>query len=196
LRCLDCSYEPKCPYSARKIYLGRVMAGDLDWPVSVLTPEPSLENVTEALENGPYGRCVYECDNNVVDHQVVNMVFENGATASFTMTAFTKAAHRKTQIFGTLGEIYGDGQKIEIFDFLTDQIQVIDTEATSSDAGGQGVALGGHGGGDYGLMDHFVAAVAENNPKLILSGADESLESHRMVFAAEKARLGNTVVNM
>ena len=196
MRCLDCSYEPKCPYSARKIYLGRLMAGDMGWPVSVINPEPSLENITEALEKGPYGRCVYECDNDVVDHQIVNMVFENGATACFTMTAFNKQANRKTRIFGTRGEIYGDGEKIEVYDFLTDQTQMIDTGAVSSDAGGKGEPLGGHGGGDYGLMDHFVAAVAENNPSLILTGPDESLETHRMVFAAERARLGNLVVDM
>ncbi len=196
LRCLHCDYEPDCPYSAKKIYLGRLLAGDADWPVNVLTSEPTLASVTAALEGGPYGRCVYECDNDVVDHQVVNLVFENGATASFTMTAFTQAAHRKTHIFGTRGEIYGDGEKIEIFDFLTDQTRIIDTESSSVDAGGHGAVLGGHGGGDYGVMDHFVAAVAGNDPGLILSGPDESLETHRMVFAAEKTRLANTVINM
>jgi predicted dehydrogenase len=196
LRCLDCNYEPDCPYSAKKIYLGRVLAGETDWPLTPLTPVPTLESVTAALENGPYGRCVYECDNDVVDHQVVNLIFENNATAQFTMTAFNKAAHRKTRIFGTRGEISGDGSKIEIFDFLTDQTRIIDTEAVSADASGQGIALGGHGGGDYGVMDHFVAAIAQNDSKLILSGPDETLESHRMVFAAEKARLTNTVVNL
>lgn len=195
-RCLHCAYEPQCPYSAKKIYLGRLAEGETGWPVDVLTPAPSLETVTAALENGPYGRCVYECDNDVVDHQVVNLLFEKGKTATFTMTAFNKANHRKTRIFGTRGEIYGDGQNIEIFDFLTDQTRVIDTEATSADAGGDGTALGGHGGGDYGLMDHFIAAVAANDPSQILSGPDESLESHRMVFAAERARCENTVVNL
>ncbi len=193
-RCLHCSYEPQCPYSAKKIYLERVAQGNMGWPVNVLTPEPTLESVTAALENGPYGRCVYECDNDVVDHQVVNMLFDQDKTATFTMTAFNKAGHRKTQIFGTRGEINGDGQKIEIFDFLTDQTKVIDTEASVSDAGG--TALGGHGGGDYGLMDRFVQAVCENKPGLILSGPDESLETHRMVFAAEQARHENRVVNL
>jgi predicted dehydrogenase len=193
-RCLHCDYEPQCPYSAVKIYLGRLAQGNTGWPNNVLTPEPTLETVTAALENGPYGRCVYECDNDVVDHQVVNMLFAGEKTAVFTMTAFNKAAHRKTHIFGTRGEIYGDGEKIEIFDFLTDTNQVIDTEATTADAGG--AALGGHGGGDYGLMDHFVAAVAENNASRILSGADESLETHRMVFLAEQARLEHRVVDL
>jgi predicted dehydrogenase len=190
MRCLECAYEPECPYSAKKIYLGSVEQGHTGWPVNVLTPEPTLESVTAALENGPYGRCVYECDNDVVDNQVVNMLFENGKTAAFTMTAFNKGSHRKTRIFGTRGEIYGDGEKIEIYDFLTDKVQVVDTETAD------GSILGGHGGGDYGLMDRFVQAVAENDPGCILSGADESLETHLMVFAAERARLNNIVVNL
>jgi predicted dehydrogenase len=197
IRCLHCNYEPDCPYSAKKIYItDRLAKGNSGWPVRVLTPEPTMESVTDALENGPYGRCVYECDNDVVDNQVVNMLFEGGKTAVFTMTAFNRANHRKTRIFGTRGEIYGDGQNIEIFDFLTDQTRVIDTEATSATADGAATVLGGHGGGDYGLMDRFVAAVCENKPSLILSGPDESLESHRMVFASEEARLSHTVVKI
>lgn len=189
-RCLHCDYEPECPYSAVKIYLGRLALEQQGWPVNVLTPEPTVESVTDALENGPYGRCVYECDNDVVDHQVVNMLFENNKTASFTMTAFNKAADRKTRIFGTRGEIYGDGETIQVFDFLTDTTREVNANRLD------GSILGGHGGGDHGLMDRFVRAVAENDPSQILSGPEESLETHRMVFAAERARLEHTVVKL
>jgi predicted dehydrogenase len=190
VRCLTCAYEPQCPYSAKKIYLGRLAQGETGWPVNVLHPEPTVASITTALENGPYGRCVYECDNDVVDNQVVNMLFSGGRTATFTMTAFNQQRDRQTRIFGTRGEIYGDGSKITVFDFLTDSVTVHDTEA------GDSSILGGHGGGDYGLMDHFVAAVCENDKNRILSGADESLLSHRMVFAAERARHENSVVNI
>lgn len=190
IRCLDCAYEPECPYSAKKIYLERVARGNIGWPVSVLTSEPNIQTITEALQIGPYGRCVYECDNDVVDHQIVNMWFEGEKSAAFTMTAFNKADHRKTRIFGTQGEIYGDGVNIHIFDFLSDQARDIDTQT------GDSSILGGHGGGDFGLMDRFVQAVAENNPEAILSGADESLETHLMVFASEQARLQHTVVDL
>lgn len=187
-RCLECGHEPKCPYSAKKIYVGRVERGHTGWPVDVLTPDVTVEGVTEALRTGPYGRCVYECDNDVVDNQVVNMLFEGGRTGSFTMTAFNQSGHRKTRLFGTLGEIYGDGSKLHIFDFLTDDTEVVDTEAADASI------LGGHGGGDYGVMDRFVNAVANNDPGRILSGPEETLETHRMVFAAEEARKGNRVV--
>ncbi len=188
--CLDCAYEPRCPYSAVKIYLGRILRGETGWPVDVLTSELTAAGAIEALRSGPYGRCVYECDNDVVDHQVVNLLFDHGQTATFTMTAFNKADHRQTRIFGTRGEIYGDGVKIHHFDFLTDGMRVIDTEA------GEASILGGHGGGDGGLMQAFLRAVAERSPALILSGPRQTLESHWMVFAAEKARKENRVVSM
>ena len=188
-RCLDCAAEPHCPYSAQKIYLGRFARGSHAWPVDVVAPVVTQANLEAALRHGPYGRCVYECDNDVVDHQVVNLQFAGNRTASFTMTAFAAAGHRQTRIFGTRGMLEGNGVTIQHTDFLTDNVATINTE-TNAD----GSLLGGHGGGDFGLMDSFVRAVAANDATQILSGPDESLESHLMVFAAEQARLKNRVV--
>jgi len=188
-RCLGCRVEPACPYSARRIYLERVKRGETGWPVAMLTPDLTLEGVTEALRTGPYGRCVYACDNDVVDNQVVNLAFEGGRTATFTMTAFTRVADRKTRVFGTRGELSGDGAVIEHFDFLTEKTERIDTRMDVRDAAGYG-----HGGGDYGLMKAFLAAAAAGDPATILTGAEETLETHGMVFAAERARRENRVV--
>ena len=190
-RCLDCAVEPACPYSAPRIYLNRVRRGETGWPVNVLTPDLTEAGVTEALRAGPYGRCVYACDNDVVDHQVVNMQFEDGSTASFTMTAFNRQRDRETRIFGTRGELYGNGRCIEVYDFLTDATERIDAE-TASD----GSILSGHGGGDLALMTHFIGALLKNDPSLILSGAVESLETHLMVFAAEQSRREGRVVSV
>ncbi len=187
-RCLECHIEAQCPYSAKKIYLEKVAQGETGWPVDVLTPYVTEENVTEALRKGPYGRCVYDCDNDVVDNQVVNMLFEGRRTASLTMTAFTEPAHRQTRIFGTRGELIGDGSAIRHFDFLTNTRSEINIDATDHSV------LGGHGGGDYGLMHAFVDAVAHNDPRRILSGPEETLETHLMVFAAERARREDRVV--
>lgn len=189
-RCLDCACEAQCPYSAKRFYLGRAREGRWGWPVDVLTPEKSETALLEALRTGPYGRCVYACDNDVVDNQVVNMLFEGGRTASFTMTAFNEGGNRRTRVFGTRGELCGDGSTIEHFDFLSDQRRVIDTRAPD------GSIAGGHGGGDYGLMQAFVEAVARQDPGPILSGPEETLETHLMVFAAEEARAAGTVVDV
>jgi predicted dehydrogenase len=190
-RCLDCSVEKTCPYSAIKIYLGRVRAGHRGWPVSVLTDDTTEEGVTKALREGPYGRCVYRCDNDAVDNQVVIMEFEGGRTATFTMTAFNPGSDRKTRIFGTRGQLEGDGNTIWHSDFLTDK-----TEAIDANAGSDGTIRSGHGGGDYQLARSFLEAVRDEDPAKILSGPMESLESHLMVFAAERSRLEGRIVEV
>jgi predicted dehydrogenase len=200
-RCLDCPLNSSCPYSANKIYLSRVAAGDFEWPVDILTPDPNEASVLEALRNGPYGRCVYACDNDVVDNQVVNMLFENGSTASLTMTAFTEADYRQTQIFGTKGQLISNGRIIRHFDFQSDKWKEINTESAGhSILGGQGDGLqskiSGHGGGDYAIMKAFVDAVRHNDQNRLLSGSKVSLETHLMVFAAEISRRENRVVKI
>jgi predicted dehydrogenase len=181
-RCLDCAVEPSCAYSAVRLYVGRVRAGQTGWPVSVIADEVTEAGVLRALRDGPYGRCVYTCDNDVVDHQVVAMEFAGGVTATFSMVAFTPHADRRTQIFGTGGTIDGDGERLWVHDFLTGGTEELVAPAAA-----------GHGGGDAGLMEAFTTAVETGDPAPILSGPAESLETHLAVFAAERARLRGTV---
>ncbi|HEU5475752.1 MAG TPA: Gfo/Idh/MocA family oxidoreductase [Actinophytocola sp.] len=186
-RCLDCAVEPDCPYSATRLYLGVVRTGHTGWPVSVITDEPTEEGVLRALRDGPYGRCVYACDNDVVDHQVVAMEFAGGRTATFTMTGFTPTSDRRTRIFGTRGSIDGDGEQLSVCDFVTGRTEELTVASAGMDA------AAGHGGGDDALMDAFTTAVATGDPAPILSGPAESLETHLAVFAAERARCSGTV---
>ena len=180
MRCLDCAYEPDCAYSAKRFYNKRLHEGVTGWPLDVITTDISAAGVEAVLRNGPYGRCVYECDNDVVDHQVVNLEYENRATASFTMIATTESRERETKIFGTRGELRGDSKQIVHHDFLTEQTTVYEIEHLAGE--------NGHGGGDFGAMKSFVEAVTRRDPSLILSGPEESLETHLTVFAAEQAR--------
>ena len=189
-RCLDCAVEKTCPYSAKRIYLSRLEQGHTGWPVDVLTTDITKAGVMEALRTGPYGRCAYACDNDVVDHQVVNMEFDDGATASFTMTAFNPGSGRLTRVFGTMGFIDGTSDVIRHYDYLTEKWRDIDITADDH------TAAGGHGGGDEGVMGAFTQAVATGDASHIISGPDESLESHLMVFAAETARREDRVVEV
>jgi predicted dehydrogenase len=188
-RCLDCPprIEQACPYSAKQIYLGMVERGYTDWPVNIVSNDTTTAGVTAALRDGPYGRCVFACDNDVVDHQVVALEFEGGITGTFTMTGFSPLGHRRTQIFGTKGSIAGDGERVTVTDFLTDQTETLDVASIGADAGS------GHGGGDAGLMDAFTRALATGDRSHISSGPLESLETHIAVFAAERARHDGTV---
>lgn len=187
-RCLDCAVDAECPYSAKRIYGSRLKKGETGWPLSVVDPIGTGETLEAALRTGPYGRCVYACDNDVVDNQVVNMEFEDGTTASFTMTAFNEGGHRRTNIFGTRGEIRGTVETIELYDFISCEWQTIEMNVGSADV------TGGHGGGDAVLMEHFVSAVGTNDPSKILSGPDDTLSSHLIVFGAEQARKQHSVV--
>jgi len=190
-RCPDCALRRTCAYSAETIYGRHLAAGDLDWPLSVLTPHPTAESVAHALRTGPYGRCVWACDNDVVDHQVVALEFDGGATATFTMAAFTTDRPRTTSIFGTLGELHCDADTIRVTDFRT-----LATEEIRLPAPGGDKLLSGHSGGDAGLMDAFVRAVATRDPAWIGRSAEEALAAHELVFAAERARLERRVVEL
>lgn len=187
--CLTCPLVSTCPYSAPKLYLDTFRREGAVWPVTVITDRTDEAGVIEALATGPYGRCVYSCDNTVVDHQVVSFEFEDGAAGTFTMTAFSEQTHRHTKLFGTHGYLEGDGEKARVVDFRTNT----ESHHDSGIMGGSNAA-GDHGGGDGGLMDAFVAAVAANDPSLIRSGPQESLSSHLVVFRAEEARRNRNVL--
>jgi predicted dehydrogenase len=181
-RCLDCGVEPTCPYSAVRFYT-RCLERGAGWPLDAVVDDYTEADLLAALRHGPYGRCVYGTDNDVVDHQVVAMEFDGGATGTFTMTGFNAGGHRRTRLFGTHGELDGDGETVRVFDFLTRQTEVLEASPP-----GDPTAGGGHGGGDWGLMDAFVQAVATGDRSPIRSGPRESLAAHLAVFAAERAR--------
>ncbi|MEC3992307.1 Gfo/Idh/MocA family oxidoreductase [Actinacidiphila sp. DG2A-62] len=189
-RCTDCPIESTCPYSAKRLYLGCLDDPESRfWPLSAVTEDHTEAGVLEALRTGPYGRCVYACDNDVVDHQVVSMEFDDGATCSFTMSAFTPQEHRRTRLLGTHGYLDGDGVTIRTVDFRTGEEGLVDTRTTAGAS-----AADGHGGGDEALMDAFLAAVAGGDRGILKSDAAASLASHRVVWAAEEARTTGTVV--
>jgi predicted dehydrogenase len=190
-RCLDCAVEPGCPYSAPKLYLplaaSQPPGEPVRWPLSVVSAEGTPAAVREALRTGEYGRCVYACDNDVVDHQVVAMELAGGGTVTLTMTAFTPAEHRKTRLFGTHGYIDGDGSALRLVDFRTGE-----DITTSAAAGGSG----DHSDGDAGLISAFVSAVSAGDAGLLRSDVMTSLMGHRVVWAAEEARRSGSVVTL
>ncbi len=162
------------------------------WPRSVITDHPSdPASVYEALKSGPYGRCVYHCDNDVVDHQIVLMEMENGVSVSFTMHGHSFEEGRTIRIDGSqatlLGKFGFNHTFIEICDQRGGKCERIDMP--------NNLEMGGHGGGDSGLLEHFVKALA-GVQDAALTNARASLESHLMAFAAEQARTTRTVIDM
>ncbi|WP_040191946.1 Gfo/Idh/MocA family protein [Clostridium culturomicium] len=196
-RCLDCDIKD-CPYDGRKIYfkclekIGKDDAGNVTstrhWPTSAITEDITLEGITKALKEGPYGRCVYHCDNDVVDNQVISLNFENAVTVAFTMTAFTDKVSRITRFMGTKGEVRANTENnvIEVYDFDSRMVKTIEVKEPDS----------GHGGGDNGIMEDFFNLVKTGVTEDRYTTGKVSVMSHAMAMAAEEARLSKKSINV
>ncbi len=185
-RCTDpCPAADDCPFDARRYYLDPTYQR---WAVKINSESQTPEAVRHALETGPYGRCVYQCDNDVVDHQTVNMQFASGVTAVLVMHGHSHEEGRTMRYDGTRATLRGkfgnDGGHIEIHDHLTDTVEVIDVAHGES----------GHGGGDLGVVADFVQSARGTKPAV--TDARESLESHLLAHAAEQSRLAHSVIDM
>lgn len=180
--CLDCKYIKDCPYSAEKIYIkDRAEKGFLEWPCDIIVNEPTVEKLYDALKTSPYGRCVYKCDNNVVDHQIVNMQFKNGATAQLTMTAFSQDCYREIHVHCEKGEIYGNMKDNKLFcNIFGKESKVIDVNIVADSAYG-------HGGGDWRMIDDVLSVYSGKEAKN-LTTIDNSMQSHYIGFNAEISR--------
>ncbi|MDF2960756.1 MAG: hypothetical protein K0S39_2491 [Paenibacillus sp.] len=183
-RCTDgCPVEKECVYSALKWYYNEKE----EWPSVIASPEPALEARMKAIQEGPYGRCVYRCDNDVVDHQVVNLEFRNGTTVAFTMSAFTKECNRTLKIMGTRGELHAhmEHNEIEIIPFDGGSRYFVPE-----------MVEGRHGGGDYLIMKQFVDSVTSGKLDGGRTSGMVSAQSHLISFAAEESRLSGKIITM
>ena len=187
-RCCDCPLRDSCRFSAYRCYLP--VAGE--WPAAVLTEDQSEEGLREAIRTGPYGRCVYHCDNNVCDHQVSILRFTNGITATFNLSGFTNRMMRTIKIMGEDGEIRAseDTNEIEIIRFAPNWKEQAGREVIRPQA-----STSGHNGGDSGIVDDFLDML-EGRELESATDIHESVESHMMACAAEEARVTGAVVRI
>ena len=198
-RCLDgCPAADTCPFNADKLYLNPPKgSGYATWFRNAATKmiRSTDEAVLEALNTTNYGRCVFRCDNDVVDRQVVNMEFEEGVVASFTMTAFTGGlGGRFIRIMGTKGSITGrmGDDTVTYTNFetgVTEQVPVVGGTGETS-------IVGGHGGGDLGIMGVFGKLVTNEYNGVSAATISTSCDNHMIVFAAEESRKEGTVVSV
>jgi Oxidoreductase family, C-terminal alpha/beta domain/Oxidoreductase family, NAD-binding Rossmann fold len=188
-RCMDgCAVEANCPYSALKIY--RKGSG---WNFVLDLPDDKEKHeaaIMEKLRSSNYGRCVYRMDNNQEDHYVASMLFEGGVTANFSMEAFTSYSGRRTRVMGSMGDIVGDMDTFTITDFRTKEKKEYSSKEINDVVNYKNA---GHGGGDWRLTRDWVQAVSQQNPNLLTSTIDASIESHLMGFMAEKSRKSRRV---
>lgn len=194
-RCLDgCRVKDACPFDAEKIYLDSDKSGyrkgNREWPLDVLVPEgPTEEKLLEQLKTGPYGRCVYYCDNNVVDHQVVNLKMTDGTTMNFSMCGFTPDISRYARFMGTEGELRVNMAGVEESEITVYRFgsrvskESIDIKSLADD-------FSGHGGGDDRMVEEFLDMLSgEKEESSYITSIGRSMESHYCALAAEYSRV-------
>ncbi|MFA5526352.1 MAG: Gfo/Idh/MocA family oxidoreductase [Acholeplasmataceae bacterium] len=178
--CMDgCPYEHDCPFFAPKVYLNAP-----DWMKFPVSNDLSEEALLKALKKGPYGRCVFRSNNDVVDHQTVQILYDKGTIVNFMMTAFTHEITRTIRIMGTKGELVANMNDpyIKVIPFGKDEV-IIDVEPQES----------GHGGGDTGVMKRFINALkydwdTQDDLRIAVMG-------HMIAFAAEESRQNNKIID-
>ncbi len=183
-RCCDCALQGTCRYDAMRVYPPTLGA----WPAEMVCLEQTEEALKEALRSGPYGRCVYRCDNDVCDHMSVAMEFDTGITATFTLNGHSDRMYRQYHIMCTDGEIEADDRtntltirRFPVNGVAPEQVEVRHIETSNI----------GHGGSDLVMMeDFFLRGGAER------SSVSRSVESHLMALAAEEARVTGKVVTL
>jgi hypothetical protein len=186
-RCTQgCPVQESCAHDAVRFYLGPDDALAASWPWSDVSPDPSREARRRGLETGPYGRCVYRCDNDVLDHQLVAVEFEDGLTASFGVHGHAVHESRVLRITGEQGELRGVLERGEL--------EILRQGSFASEREQLGGSPLGHFGGDVGLVAHFVEAVRRGALEAPRAAGREALEGHLLGFAAERAREEGRVV--
>ena len=175
--------------------------GSLGWPLDTITSDTSEVGVLKALADGPYGRCVYACDNDVVDHQVVAVEFAGGVSATFTMTAFTSERVRETELLGSHAQLCGDGFQIRLSPFTGLSVALPDPPDQVLPNGDlvwdfSHIPGHGHSGGDDGLMDFFHDCLENRARAWQRTLPEEALRGHALCFAAEQARLEKRIVDV
>jgi len=200
-RCLvDCPIETSCLYSARKHYLDHPDRWAFYvWDALEHLGLPSLKDRIEVLKTGPYGRCVWKTDMDVVDHQSVLVVFADGCTATMNMIGGTAKPSRSLHLVGTQGEIEG---RMEESRFAIRHIdarpghetreEMVDLNLISDMTG----AHGGHGGGDMRLVADFVRRLNGEEPSISSTSLEDSINGHLMGFCAERSRMTGQVVEI
>lgn len=192
----DCPLVDTCVYSTKRLYIDHPDR----WAFYVWDALEGKKNVTIedkiALmkSDSPYARCIYKCDNNVVDHQSVLINFESGATGTHNMVGGSAEPRREIHIIGTKGEIFGNFEESKFTVLKIDpspdahneecDVEEVDLRVTGDMVG----AYGGHGGGDERLAADFVKFIKGEKPSLACTSIFDSVAGHLSVYLADKSR--------
>ena len=193
---VDCPHVDTCVYSTKRLYIDHPDRWAFYvWDKLEHIENPTIEDKIALMKSdSPYARCIYKCDNDVVDHQSVLVNFESGATGTHNMVGGSAQSLRKIHIIGTKGEISGNFEESTFTvrkinpspDAVNEEcdVEVVDLNVSGDMVG----AYGGHGGGDERLAADFVKFIRGETPSLACTSIFDSMAGHVSVYRADKSR--------
>lgn len=179
-RCFDCKLNKDCDYNCYKFYMK-----NREWLIPFMGNDLSDDNIDKFLRASDFGRCAFDMDNDTVDHQLVNILFKDGTTASHTMNSFSKYCYRDIHVFGTKGDLIGNfmDQMIHVNLYNDSEFDINIKDLTDD--------LSGHGGGDALMIKELLDFFEKGIKTKSLTTLGESIISHKMAFLSESSRLNN-----
>ena len=193
---VDCPHVDSCDFSTKRLYIDHPDRWAFYvWDKLEHIENPTIEDKIALMKSdSPYARCIYKCDNDVVDHQSVLINFESGATGTHNMVGGSSQSLRKIHIIGTKGEIFGNFEESKFTVLKINpspdahneecDVEEIDLMVTGDMVG----AFGGHGGGDERLSEDFVKFIRGEEPSLACTSIFDSMAGHMSVYMADKSR--------
>lgn len=192
----DCPLVDECVYSTKRLYIDHPDRWSFYvWDALEGIENPTIDDKIALMKtDNPYARCIYKCDNNVVDHQSVLVNFASGATGTHNMVGGSAEPRRNIHIIGTKGEIFGNFEESKFTVLKINpspdahneecDVEEIDLRVTGDMVG----AYGGHGGGDERLAEDFVKFIRGEQPSLACTSIFDSVAGHLCVYLADKSR--------
>ncbi|MGL4677524.1 MAG: Gfo/Idh/MocA family protein [Brevinema sp.] len=189
-----CPVYETCPYSIKTYLTTGAFATSIDGGIN------HGDKLEEVLASSRYGRCVYYCDNDVCDSMSNILEFDDGASATFTLSAFTDEVDRTISIMGSHGQIRGCMERDEVifYRFGSGEGRFRNRDTTVynplENHREQLQGFAGHGGGDGIFLQDFINAI--NGEGKALTSINQSIQSHLIAFALEKSRISKQIINM
>lgn len=200
--CYECPHTNDCMFNAEKFQIEKDFIPFYTWAgIGKPLDEITLEEKREFLKHDTYGQCVYKTDMDIVDRQCVMVQFANGSIGTLNVIGGASKGGRHIHVICEYGEVVGyiEDNKITVRIFDKEKVFYDEEEIDLNEriqSSEEDNAVGGHYGGDYHIMEDLVRFLNGEETSVSTTVIEDSVNSHLICYAAEKARRENVVVNL
>lgn len=198
--CFDCPLEKACLYSAIKHYIECNWSSNLTWPqIKKKSEDITLEDKINFLKTTSYGKCIFKVDDaDITDRQCLIVDFKDGSIGNFNQIGGAPQAGRYIHIVGSLGEIVGNAES-GVITYMPANRDSLECEKIKIDVNKQinkQFGTFGHMGGDFQIMKSVVDYLNGDKSSISITSLGDSINSHLVVFAADKSRKTNKIIKV